>query len=730
MALANWSQQQILDQLVSGASWAGSVITYAFPTVSSAIYGSTERTGFQALTAPQQTTAQLSLQTWDDLMAADLQKTTATSSNIEFGFSSTGVSYAHAYFPTTGSLWLSSAHTNLTTARLGQHGFMTYVHEEGHALGLDHMGNYDGAGTWTPSSYQDSAVFSVMSYFGPNWGSGTQAGQGLVAWADWVGADGKLYSPQTPMINDIMAIQSIYGVETSTRTGDTIYGFNCNISGTAAQLYNFSINNNPIMALFDSAGNDTLDLSGWSTNSTINLLPGSFSSCNNMTSNISIAYSCAIENAVGGAGSDQLTGNDLNNRLDGGAGDDTLIGGMGDDILIGGLGNNTLDGGAGDDQVNFSGSFTSYTYKYNSSLQSWTFNNTSSGTDLIKGVELFSFTDGIKTFNQLVGTGVNTNLTLVGGTPDTTVGNSSPTDEAAGIPISSNIVLTFSESIQRGTGNIVLKTAAGATVATYDATTSGNLNVFGNTLTINPTSDLDYNTGYKVVFAAGSIKDLAGNAYAGTASYNFTTAALNPSQVLIGTSAKESFVGFAGNDTIDGGGGIDTVIFTGTRADYTVTKTSTGWTVASPADGTDTIKNIERLQFSNEILALDIDGNAGQAYRIYQSAFNRMPDNGGLKYWIERMDTGTSHERVAAEFVGGPEFQSLYGSSPTNANFLTTLYSNVLHRTPDQGGFDWWLGELDAGRYTKVSALASFAESAENKAGVIGVIQNGIDLFF
>jgi len=53
--------------------------------------------------------------------------------------------------------------------------------------------------------------------------------------------------------------------------------------------------------------------------------------------------------------------------------------------------------------------------------------------------------------------------------------------------VGSNIVLNFNEAIARGTGNIVLKTAAGVTVATYDAATSSNLSISGSTLTINPT---------------------------------------------------------------------------------------------------------------------------------------------------------------------------------------------------------------------------------------------------
>ncbi len=101
----------------------------------------------------------------------------------------------------------------------------------------------------------------------------------------------------------------------------------------------------------------------------------------------------------------------------------------------------------------------------------------------------------------------------------------SPADDANGVSISSNIVLTFSEAISRGVGDIVLKTVAGATVATYNAATSSNLSVSGSVLTINPTADLGYSTAYVVEFAAGTIKDQVGIGYAGTSGYNFATAA-------------------------------------------------------------------------------------------------------------------------------------------------------------------------------------------------------------
>ncbi len=113
-----------------------------------------------------------------------------------------------------------------------------------------------------------------------------------------------------------------------------------------------------------------------------------------------------------------------------------------------------------------------------------------------------------------------------GAAPDTlapTVTAFSPSDEATAVDIGANVVVTFSEAIQRGVGSISLKKADGTTIATY-VQSSTEVTVSDSTLTINPTADLNYSTGYKVEFAAGSVQDLAGNNYAGISTYNFTTA--------------------------------------------------------------------------------------------------------------------------------------------------------------------------------------------------------------
>jgi hypothetical protein len=137
-----------------------------------------------------------------------------------------------------------------------------------------------------------------------------------------------------------------------------------------------------------------------------------------------------------------------------------------------------------------------------------------------------------------------------------------------------------------------------------------------------------------------------------------------------------------------------------------------------------TLANVERLQFSDQMVALDIDGTAGQAYRLYQAAFDRAPDKAGLGYWISMMDQGVSLQQAADGFVNSPEFASLYGANATDAQFVTALYQNVLHRAPDQAGYDFWMHSIQI--VSRAEVLTDFSESAENHAQLIGTIENGI----
>jgi len=166
------------------------------------------------------------------------------------------------------------------------------------------------------------------------------------------------------------------------------------------------------------------------------------------------------------------------------------------------------------------------------------------------------------------------------------------------------------------------------------------------------------------------------------------------------------------------------------RADATIQRigtTGNAYTITDKAGATQQLTGVERIAFSDATIALDVDGNAGQVYRIYRAAFNRTPDKPGLGYWINAMDHGASFTSMARGFLDSDEYHKAYDGVTSNRALVTKYYENILHRTPDAGGLDFWAGVLDNKAASTADVLASISDSAENKAGLIGVIGNGFE---
>lgn len=264
-------------------------------------------------------------------------------------------------------------------------------------------------------------------------------------------------------------------------------------------------------------------------------------------------------------------------------------------------------------------------------------------------------------------------------------------------------------------GNDTINGGTGNDTAIYSGSRSSY------TITVN-------NGVYTVSSSAEGSDSLTSVEYAQFADQTVTLALIDTNAYIAGTAGRDVLTGTTANDSIDGGGDTDTLTMSGTRSSYTVTKISSGWTVSSTAEGTDTLSNVERLRFSDGTLALD-NGNwqvAGEAYRLYQAAFARTPDTSGLKYWVAQLDGTQTIEQVAYNFIASAEFKALYGANPTHSQQVTALYQNVLGRTPDQAGFSYWVGLLDAGSITPAQVLINFSESAENVTLVGTAIANGI----
>jgi Peptidase M10 serralysin C terminal/Matrixin len=309
------------------------------------VQGSATQATFSQLTAQEIAATQLALQLWSDVANVTFTQVNpgGYTDNATILFSNyndpNDGAGAFAFYPgsTASSDPASDVYLNITSVSTsslpsGSYSAFAIMHEIGHTLGLSHPGDYNAAPGQTityannAQFIEDSQQYSVMSYFDDG-NTGGNAGS----------------YPDTPLLLDVYAAQQIYGPNMTTRTGDTVYGFGSN----AGAVYDFAINSDPVLCIWDAGGTDTLNCSGFSQSQLINLTAGVLSSIGGLTGNVSIALGATIENAIGGSGADTLIANDFGCTLNGGGGSDTLTGGDGSDTLIGGSGDDILSGGLG-----------------------------------------------------------------------------------------------------------------------------------------------------------------------------------------------------------------------------------------------------------------------------------------------------------------------------------------------------------------------------------------------
>lgn len=320
------------DKIWTGVHVTGkeATVTYSFPAWKAGKLNAAGDIIHSAFNPEQQFQAKLSLQSWSDITNIKFMEVRGVQkSNISFGNIDAPQKQAYAYHPgnsdVAGQAWFSTSDPHNLAPASGNYGRLTFTHEIGHALGLNHPGNYDasqGRPTYANASYaEDTRQFSVMSYWHESKTGGDNGG----------------YYAAAPLMDDIAAIQHLYGANMTTRVNNTVYGFNSN---TDRDFYTATHSNQKLVfAVWDAGGNDTLDFSGYSQNQRISLNEGSFSDVGGLKGNVSIATGVTIENAIGGSGDDVIVGNTAGNIIKGGAGNDVIYGGGGQDQLWGGSGN-------------------------------------------------------------------------------------------------------------------------------------------------------------------------------------------------------------------------------------------------------------------------------------------------------------------------------------------------------------------------------------------------------
>jgi serralysin len=732
-----YTYAQIADQLVNGY-WGGD--WHHFDVTQ----GGTITVNLTALTAAGQTLARAALQEWTDVIGVTFKEVT-TGGQITFDDNQDGAF--------TNTSWsnhiISSAAVNVSTKWLtdygtttDSYGFQTYVHEIGHALGLGHAGNYNDTATYPDDALYSNDAWSttVMSYFSQH-DSSYFADQGF-------SEDYAL----TPMSADILAMQTLYGLSTTTRTGNTIYGFGSNAGNP---VFDTATNPHAAYTIVDSGGTDTLDYSKTTANELIDLNPLTFSNVAGDVGNVSIAVGTVIENATSGGGNDTIIGNGADNVLNGNGGNDTvsyeaatagvhvnlalataqntrgagtdtlsnfenLTGSGFDDVLTGSATTSSIHGGDGNDRI------TGPTGNLFGDGGDDTFIATS-------GNDWFSGGAGFDTIDYSQATGPIAMITTNDAGNFDTGGSGYDT----AISIERIIGSAFDDTLRATSNGDALVGGAGDDLLIANVGTSNLLS--GGT---GDDSYRVYALGDKIVELAGEGIDsvlamtnyvlsanvenltLSGNANfygKGNDGANTITGSGNANR-LYGFGGDDTLIGNGGNDTLDGGTGTNR-LYGGVGNDTYYLSNTTSYAYENAGQGTDRVfasvsatlrANIENLTLTgtsnlvgkgNE-LANVISGNSGNNALYGFAGVDKLVGNDGN----DTLDGGTGNDRMIGGNGDDRYYVDSYGDrvvensgEGTDSVFSTAnfrLSANVEKLTLTGGADLWAYGSADANTLT------------------------------
>lgn len=214
----------------------------------------------------------------------------------------------------------------------------------------------------------------------------------------------------------------------------------------------------------------------------------------------------------------------------------------------------------------------------------------------------------------------------------------------------------------------------------------------------------------------------------------------NGPDTLVGYSDIDRIEGMAGNDRLEGrggsdwlfgGSGLDVAVFDGQRARYSVRSNGSGWVVSDTVglNGDDKLDGIERLQFDDQWVALDLAGQAGIVAKTIGAVLGKakLSDKAIVGLGLKLLDQGVSYADLVAMAVASPQFAALAGSH-SNVDFVRAVFANVVGSAPSAAEQAYYVGLLDRGEFTQASLALMACETSFNLAQVdlVGLAATGL----